>query len=307
MDLNYSFSWRKKFVKFTQISHFVAVGTQIAKLWARGFSRNALQGGQIMIKTIIASVALFTVTAPATAGIVYMTGTSNPWGQSSEDSAMDAAFGAGNWTKINGYDMAALNGSSFAYIDGGAETSADFNAFVGSNLAALESYVTAGGSLMLNAARWDFSPNTLGTVFGSTITGDSEYSVGSGTADLTAAGIAAGLDANGAGSSWTGGYFSHDVVSGGTCLVNGSAGCVFTVGKAGNGTWAVGGQTAPYFQSNGALELRANELKLVADGVIGGGGGVGAVPEPASWAMMIAGFGLVGGSARRRRSVAALA
>ena len=31
----------------------------------------------------------------------------------------------------------------------------------------------------------------------------------------------------------------------------------------------------------------------------------GAVPEPASWAMLIAGFGLVGGAARRRRSVAA--
>ena len=255
-----------------------------------------------MIKTIIASIALLTVTAPATAGIVYMTGNNNPWGQSSEDDAMDKAFGAGNWTKINGYDMAALSGSSFVYIDGGADTSADFNSFVGSNLAALESYVTAGGSLVLNAARWDFNPNTLNTVFGSTITGDNSYSVGSGTADLTAAGAAAGLGANGAGSSWTGGYFSHDIVSGGTCLVSGSAGCVFTVGTAGAGSWGVGGQTAPYFQSAGALELRANELKFVADG-----GMAGAVPEPASWAMMIAGFGLVGASARRRRGVAVAA
>jgi hypothetical protein len=31
----------------------------------------------------------------------------------------------------------------------------------------------------------------------------------------------------------------------------------------------------------------------------------GAVPEPANWAMLIAGFGLVGAAARRRRSVAA--
>jgi hypothetical protein len=31
-------------------------------------------------------------------------------------------------------------------------------------------------------------------------------------------------------------------------------------------------------------------------------GGAGAVPEPASWAMMIAGFGLVGGAMRRRSS-----
>jgi hypothetical protein len=33
--------------------------------------------------------------------------------------------------------------------------------------------------------------------------------------------------------------------------------------------------------------------------------GVAAVPEPASWALMIAGFGLVGGAARRRREIAA--
>lgn len=255
-----------------------------------------------MIKIIIASIALLTVAAPATASVVYMTGTDNPWGQSTEDDAMDVAFGAGNWTKINGYTTAALTGSSFVYIDGGAGTAADFNSFIGSNLAALESYVTAGGSLMLNAARWDFSPNTLTTVFGSTIFGDDNYSVGSSTADLTADGTAAGLGANGAGSSWTGSYFSHDIVTGGTCLVSGSAGCVFTAGTAGAGTWAVGGQTAPGFQSSGALELRANQLSFVAEG-----GSTGAVPEPATWAMLIAGFGMVGATSRRRRNVLATA
>jgi hypothetical protein len=54
---------------------------------------------------------------------------------------------------------------------------------------------------------------------------------------------------------------------------------------------------------------------LVFDGEGGGGGfvldnavfnegGVGGIPEPATWAMMIAGFGLVGATMRRRRSVA---
>jgi hypothetical protein len=33
--------------------------------------------------------------------------------------------------------------------------------------------------------------------------------------------------------------------------------------------------------------------------------GGGAVPEPASWAMLIAGFGLVGAAQRRRKAVAA--
>lgn len=36
-----------------------------------------------------------------------------------------------------------------------------------------------------------------------------------------------------------------------------------------------------------------------------GGGGGGVVPEPAAWALMIAGFGLVGAAARRRRTIAA--
>jgi hypothetical protein len=35
--------------------------------------------------------------------------------------------------------------------------------------------------------------------------------------------------------------------------------------------------------------------------------GTGAVPEPASWAMLIAGFGLTGAAARRRRSMVAVA
>lgn len=37
---------------------------------------------------------------------------------------------------------------------------------------------------------------------------------------------------------------------------------------------------------------------------LGGGNGGGVVPEPASWAMLIAGFGLVGGAIRRRRATA---
>ena len=50
------------------------------------------------------------------------------------------------------------------------------------------------------------------------------------------------------------------------------------------------------------LDGRADEEGLLYDNfqfdVAGGGGG--AVPEPASWAMMIAGFGLIGAAMRRR-------
>lgn len=43
-------------------------------------------------------------------------------------------------------------------------------------------------------------------------------------------------------------------------------------------------------------------IGAIPDGIDPGGD---PIPEPASWAMLIAGFGLVGGSLRRRRSVAA--
>jgi hypothetical protein len=47
---------------------------------------------------------------------------------------------------------------------------------------------------------------------------------------------------------------------------------------------------------------QAGRLVVTNMGGNGGGGGGGpVVPEPATWAMMIAGFGLVGGAMRRRR------
>jgi hypothetical protein len=73
----------------------------------------------------------------------------------------------------------------------------------------------------------------------------------------------------------------------------GDAGCIF--GSKGN--LFVGGQTAPYWQSGGGLQLRANELNLAANGN-------GAVPEPASWALMMIGFGAIGSAMRSRRRMA---
>lgn len=66
-----------------------------------------------------------------------------------------------------------------------------------------------------------------------------------------------------------------------------------------------------YGPDNGELPLQQRTFTrgfLWTDGVKGSGGGggnPGVIPEPATWAMMIAGFGLVGGAMRRRREVLA--
>lgn len=60
--------------------------------------------------------------------------------------------------------------------------------------------------------------------------------------------------------------------------------------------------------SGGEVPFNPGLLKLPGDGgeIPGDGGGTpGGVPEPASWAMFILGFGVVGAAARRRRTVRA--
>jgi len=241
------------------------------------------------VASLLALVAgvVGTAEAQAAGGKLYMTGSSNPWGQNTEDQAMDVAFGAGNWTKTNGFDASALTaGYSFIYLDGGDGISSEFNSFVSGNLAAIEAYVTGGGHLMMNAARWD-QPD-LATGFGTQLSAGYSYN-----GSLTPDGVSAGLGGGGAGVAWTGNYFSHDIVSGlSTCYVVSDAGCTF--GSVGN--LFVGGQTAPYWQSGGGLQLRANELNLAAGG--------SAAPEPASWALMMIGFGAIGSAMRSRRGLA---
>lgn len=54
-------------------------------------------------------------------------------------------------------------------------------------------------------------------------------------------------------------------------------------------------------------DFGAFTLTITGPGNVIGGSTTGAVPEPASWALLIAGFGLTGAAMRRRRQVAATA
>ncbi len=74
--------------------------------------------------------------------------------------------------------------------------------------------------------------------------------------------------------------------------------------------WAVGKTKtvsfagARYFiASSGSADRNFNSLWWDVSAITAGG--TGGVPEPAAWAMMLAGFGLVGGAMRRRGALAA--
>ncbi|MDZ4370573.1 MAG: PEPxxWA-CTERM sorting domain-containing protein [Phenylobacterium sp.] len=249
-------------------------------------------------KLLATTLTVAALAAAGSAGAVdyaYMTGDDNPWGEVTNDQAMDSAFGSGSWDKFQGFDANVFNtGYAFVFLDGGDANGLELGAFLGSNLSTLESFVTAGGRVFVNAARNDDYSEIL-TGFGTSLTG----SLFSNTASLTADGLLAGLDAGGAGSDWTGSSFSHDAVSGlDVCYVTGEFGCVF--GATTDGLF-VGGQTTTNFHDpdSAAFQLRVNQLQYAATGAVNVG--VGAIPEPSTWALMIGGFGLAGAALRRRR------
>jgi hypothetical protein len=72
---------------------------------------------------------------------------------------------------------------------------------------------------------------------------------------------------------------------------------------------AIDGQTIDRFSiaANGSFQdvrqVRIGGFSTIGGGDGGGGGSGGVVPEPASWALMILGFGSAGATLRRRRAV----
>ena len=253
------------------------------------------------IKTLVcASLLAFGVAIPAMAApIVYMTGTGNPWGvvaanAGSNETAMNTAFGINNWSKSQGFSMAAFAADTeFLFLDGSDGQAKQFSAFLATNNTALTTSVTNGGTLILNAA-----PNTGGSFsmgFGATL----NYANGAGRVTATSAGIATGIFSNIV-TTYTGSSFSHAHITGGldyiSLLNDGSGRSAFGVKKVGNGMVGFGGMTLPYFHqpSTASRQLLANMLTYVSAQE-----NVSDVPEPGS--MVLIGLGLAGAAFARRR------
>jgi hypothetical protein len=211
---------------------------------------------------------------------------------------MNAAFGAGNWVKSNGYDVSVFNGASIVYLDGGDTSFTAFSDFLTTNSGAIASYVFNGGRLFLNAAPQPQNGHDLNLGFGVTL----KYPGTSFIDYVTDAGVAAGLTNGGLPTNFGGFGFALATLTGAdfTSLINDVAGnSVFGAKQYGNGFVAFGTQTPVEFHTGPAAQLFANELKYVATAEVQS---VSAVPEPSSVAMIGLGLSLVAFSGKRRKA-----
>jgi hypothetical protein len=191
---------------------------------------------------------------PAAAGYVYIrSNVGLPWGDSAPTDAMNVVFGSGNWideryeTAVVGSVFSADN--SFVYMDGSDDNATELAAFLTANIAAIESWVAAGGRILINAG-----PNEGGDFdfgFGISVT----YQAGvtnSATADAneTSHAVFAG-PATPVGTIFTG-PISHAMVAGGwlDAILNSSAGPASLAERSyGEGHVVAGGLTVPSFWS----------------------------------------------------------
>ncbi len=253
-----------------------------------------------LCKRLLGALLLAGLSLPAAAApIVYMTGTGNPWGLSSgpgsNEYAMDAAFGSGNWTKYQGFTMSAFApDTKFLFLEGGDSQANQFSSFLTTNQTAIQNFVSGGGAIFLNAA-----PNQGGSFsmgFGVTLTYPDFGGAHSATA--TAAGIGTGIF-TGIANSYSGTSFSHAHVSDGaafTSLMNdGSGDSVLGAMNFGSGFATFGGLTLPVFHNPDPDSdiLRARILGYVA-------GQANDVPEPGT--LFLLGAGMLAGALRRRSS-----
>jgi hypothetical protein len=202
----------------------------------------------------------------ALAANAYITGPGDPWGQTTNDAAMDSALGAGNWDRFS-FDDAVANGVftpgayEFLFFDGSDHLGDDIENFINANQASLEAWVNDGGSLFMNAARNSSISNPMVFGFGAMLQSDS---CGTCTAVDSAHPIFNGPFTP-VGTVWTGTSFGHDTVTGvgfTPLILNESGNNVLVEMDFGSGHVILGGMTTTNFHNPQpeATNLRINIL-----------------------------------------------
>jgi len=194
-----------------------------------------------------------------------------PWGTPDNDVAMNRVFGTNVWQDLR-YETvnpAVLFNPAmhFIFLEGSDDNANALNAFLTANLSAMQSWVSNGGSLFINAA-----PNEGGNInfgFGVTLNWTNPATTSpSGTAVNPMNPIFNG-PLTPVGTNWTGFWFSHATVSGTgliPLIINTNNGSIILGEKApGSGHVLFGGMTEPAFHSPQPQgnNLRANILAYV--------------------------------------------
>lgn len=218
----------------------------------------------------------FDVQAPMVQSVVFLRSTADLWGtngNSADTGALDAAFGAGNWTLANFETATATDvfqGNRLVFMDGGDNGAMEMADFLTANGDTIRNFVTGGGRVIFNSA-----PNEGGdfpTQLGPTIhyDGSTTYADQVSVEAAHPIGVACGGNLN-----FTGSYFGHALVGGDnlTPIIRRTPPIMQTLtpadqvvlaeGRLGSGLFLVGGMTTPNFhspqpQSN---ELLANILR----------------------------------------------
>jgi hypothetical protein len=116
----------------------------------RGFSLRLISEVFMHLKSMVWGLCLLLCSAWAQAQTAaYIRGASQPWGESTNEAAMDLAFGAGNWSNLTmaGGVAPFLSGSGyqFIFLEGGDETAVELNNYLTANRTQIEAFVSAGG------------------------------------------------------------------------------------------------------------------------------------------------------------------
>ncbi len=201
----------------------------------------------------------------------------DPWGDNSNEQAMDLALGVGAWDDLRyeTVDPDELFSATyeFVYLEGGDNNADELNAFMTANQAAIETWVSAGGMLLVNSA-----PNEGGNQVwgfgGIGLTNGNFADAGHATSPLHPIWNGPFLPCA---TDFTGGSYAHASISGADDAVwliendNGGEPNLVEV-VWGSGTAIFGGLTNSVFWAPqpDALNLRANVIAYLA-----GGGGDG--------------------------------
>jgi hypothetical protein len=189
-----------------------------------------------------------------------------PWGQSTNEAAMDAAFGAGNWIdeRYETVNVASLFSEQTVIFMEGSDLNADeMEAFVGTHLAAINTFMQLGGVIFFNAA-----PNEgdgMGLPDGVSQTVALSYpGISSGTTTTSVPGHPIFVGPQATVTGLTGNSFAHATISGVglSSLLDTAAGSHLAELAIGAGRAIYGGMTTTNWHQPqpDAPNLRANIL-----------------------------------------------